>query len=150
MLNGTIGYTSFPPRCQPSEFLNNPQNQLNEPRDQAPRHPGLNRWYESVPLKRACVYRHSFTWPKSRVLVEVTPPKPLLPEPYGIDPDGESGGFSPGRKSQLCRMILRFCTEGFRCQAAAGLRTSYGQLRGGNNGSCSRKRRQIKRLWDLK
>ena len=46
--------------------------------------------------------------------------KAALPEPYGIDPDGESGGFSPGRKSQLCRMILRFCTEGLGAKLLLG------------------------------
>jgi hypothetical protein len=34
MLKGTIGYTSLVPRCQPSDSVNNPQNESNEPRDQ--------------------------------------------------------------------------------------------------------------------
>src|SRR6266404_160490 len=41
MLNSTIGYTFFWSQVPAIRFLNNPQNDLNEPRDQVPRHPGL-------------------------------------------------------------------------------------------------------------
>src|SRR5271155_1048033 len=46
------------------------------------------------------------------------------------------------------KLVVRLLTECFMLQVV-GLRTSYGQLGGGKQWIWSRKRRQIKRLWDL-
>ena len=46
------------------------------------------------------------------------------------------------------KLVSRLLTERFMLQVVA-LRTTYGQLREGKQRCWSRKRRQIKRLWDL-
>jgi hypothetical protein len=46
------------------------------------------------------------------------------------------------------KLVVRLLTECFMLQVVA-LRTTYGQLRKGKQRFWSRKRRQIKRLWDL-